>query len=124
MHRRRDYRPSFLREPFPAPGLTSHAYRQGAIPIHNNLTEQQMKRIALGRKNYLFVGNERGGRSAAILASITSTCRRHDIDTQLYLTQLLANLPSTPMSQLDQWLPDVWKLRQNPGIGADAHARA
>jgi transposase len=86
----------------------------GAIPIHNNLTEQQMKRIALGRKNYLFVGNERGGHTAAILSSFTSTCKRHDIDPQRYLTQLLTNLPATPISQLDQWLPDVWKQRQNP----------
>jgi transposase len=96
----------------------------GAIPIHNNLAEQQMKRIALGRKNYLFVGNQRGGRTAAILCSITSTCRRHDIDPQLYLTQLLTNLPATPTSQLGQWLPDVWKERSvSSGIGvADAHA--
>jgi transposase len=86
----------------------------GAIPIHNNLTEQQMKRIALGRKNYLFVGNERGGHTAAILSSFTSTCKRHDIDPQRYLTQLLTNLPATPTSQLDQWLPDMWKRRQNP----------
>ena len=96
----------------------------GAIPLHNNLAEQQMKRIALGRKNYLFVCNERGGRTAAILSSITSTCRRHDIDPQLYLTQLLANLPAVPMSQLEQWLPDVWKRRQNSGVGIDAHAKA
>jgi len=96
----------------------------GAIPLHNNLAEQQMKRIALGRKNYLFVGNERGGRTAAILSSITSTCRRHDIDPQLYLTQLLANLPAVPMSQLEQWLPDVWKQRQRPDVGIDAHAQA
>jgi hypothetical protein len=96
----------------------------GAIPIHNNLAEQQMKRIALGRKNYLFVGNERGGRTAAILSSITSTCRRHDIDPQRYLTQLLTNLPATPMSQLQQWLPDVWKRRQGSGVGADAHTKA
>jgi transposase len=95
----------------------------GAIPIHNNLAEQQMKRIAIGRKNYLFVGNERGGRTAAILSSITSTCRRHDIDPQVYLTQLLVNLPSTPMSQLDQWLPDVWKRRQDAELIADAHAK-
>ena len=95
----------------------------GAIPIHNNLAEQQMKRIALGRKNYLFVGNERGGRTAAILSSITSTCRRHEIDPQLYFTQLLANLPSTPMSQLEQWLPDVWKRRQGSGVSIDAHAK-
>ena len=94
----------------------------GAIPIHNNLAEQQMKRIALGRKNYLFVGNQRGGATAAILSSITSTCRRHDIDPQLYLTQLLANLPATPMSQLEQWLPDAWKHRQNPAVVAAAHS--
>jgi hypothetical protein len=77
-------------------------------------TEQQMKRIALGRKNYLFVGNERGGQTAAILSSFTSSCKRHDIDPQRYLTQLLTNLPATPTSQLDQWLPDMWKRRQNP----------
>jgi hypothetical protein len=38
-----------------------------------------------------------------------STCRRHRIDPQIYITQLLANLPATPMSQLDTWLPDQWK---------------
>ena len=89
----------------------------GAIPLHNNLAEQQMKRIALGRKNYLFVGNQRGGRTAAILSSLTSTWRRHDIDPQLYLTQLLTDLPHTPLSQLDQWLPDVWR-RNRPAVAA------
>jgi hypothetical protein len=63
------------------------------------------------------VGNERGGRTAAILCSINSTYRRHDIDPQLYLTQLLINLPSTPMSRLEQWLPDVWNRRQAHGVG-------
>ncbi len=94
----------------------------GAVPIHNNLAEQEMKRIALGRKNYLFVGNERGGQTAAVLSSLTSTCRRHGIDPQVYLTQLLANLPSTPMSQLDRWLPDAWKRRQDAAVVADGHA--
>ena len=70
-----------------------------------------MKRVVLNRKNSLFVGNERGGRTAAILASLTSTCRRHDIDPQLYFTQLLMNLPQTRMSQLSEWLPDQWKVR-------------
>jgi transposase len=80
-----------------------------AIAIHNNIAEQEMKRIALNRKNSLFVGNERGGQTAAILSSLTSTCRRHGIDPQHYLTQLLTNLPTTPLSQLDRWLPDQWK---------------
>lgn len=84
----------------------------GAVALDNNVAEREMKRQALNRKASLFVGNERGGRTAAILSSITSTCRRHDIDPQLYLTQLLANLPSTPTSRIDEWLPDQWKLRQ------------
>jgi len=83
-----------------------------AVPIHNNLAEQQMKRIALLRKNALFAGSPRGGETAAILSSLTSTCRRHGIDPQRYLTQLLANLPDTPVSRLDDWLPDQWQKRQ------------
>jgi hypothetical protein len=48
----------------------------GAVPIDNNVSEREMKRVVLNRKNSLFVGNPRGGRTAAILASLTSTCRR------------------------------------------------
>ena len=67
----------------------------GAVSIDNNISEREMKRVVLHRKNSLFVGSARGGRTAAILASLTSTCRRHDVDPQLYLTQLLTNLPTT-----------------------------
>jgi len=86
----------------------------GGVPIDNNASERQMKRIVLNRKNSLFVGHERGGQTAAVLSSLTSTCRRHDIDPQRYLTQLLTNLPDTPVSQLDRWLPDEWKRRDSP----------
>ena len=81
----------------------------GAVPIDNNVSEREMKRVVLNRKNSLFVGNPRGGRTAAILASLTSSCRRHDMDPQLYFMQLLVNLPSWPASDLDAWLPDNWK---------------
>lgn len=84
----------------------------GAVPINNNVSEREMKRVVLNRKNSLFVGNPRGGRTAAILASLTSTCRRHDIDPQLYLTQLLVNLPASSGSDLAAWLPDRWKIEQ------------
>lgn len=85
----------------------------GTVPIDNNASEREMKRVILNRKNSLFVGNPRGGRTAAILASITSTCRRHEIDPQLYFTQLLTNLPTTPIDY-PNWLPDNWKRRQGP----------
>ena len=61
------------------------------------VSEREMKRIVLDRKNSLFVGNARGGRTAAILASLTSTCRRHDVDPQLYLT--VADQPANATQQ-------------------------
>ena len=96
----------------------------GAVPIDNNVSEREMKRVVLNRKNSLFVGNPRAGRTAAILASLTSTCRRHDIDPQLYLTQLLTNLPSAPDSDLPAWLPDQWKLRQKARLATLQSAAA
>jgi transposase len=84
----------------------------GAVPIDNNVSEREMKRVILNRKNSLFVGNARGGRTAAILASLTSTCRRHDVDPQLYLTQLLITLPVMRIGDLPDWLPDRWKASQ------------
>ena len=93
--------------------------QDGSIPIHNNLAEQQMKRMALARKNFLMVGNERGGQTAAILSSFTSTCQRHQINPELYLTQLLVNLPDTSTAQLDAWLPDRWKARQQAQAGKE-----
>ena len=91
--------------------LTTFA-SDGAVSLDNNMAEREMKRQALNRKASLFVGNERGGRTAAILSSITSTCRRHEIDPQRYITQLLVNLPTVLPSELDTWLPDRWKRTQ------------
>ena len=90
----------------------------GAVEIDNNISEREMKRIVLNRKNSLFVGNPRGGRTAAILASLTSTCRRHDLDPQLYITQLLVNLPALRISDLPAWLPDRWKVTQKARLAA------
>ncbi len=90
----------------------------GAVEIDNNISEREMKRIVLNRKNSLFVGNPRGGRTAAILASLTSTCRRHDVDPQLYITQLLVNLPALRISDLPAWLPDRWKVAQKARLAA------
>jgi transposase len=94
----------------------------GAVDIDNNLSEQEMKRQAINRKNSLFVGNERGGTTAAILSSMTSTCRRHGVDPQFYFTQLLTNLPKTPVSKVDDWLPDAFKRRELDPAAAYAEA--
>ncbi len=84
----------------------------GAVAIDNNISEREMKRVVLNRKNSLFVGNARGGRTAAILASLTSTCRRHEIDPQIYFTRLLNNLPLVAERDLAAGCPtDVNSIR-------------
>jgi len=75
----------------------------------DRLAEQQMKRIALLRKNVLFVATPRGGETAAILSSLTSSCRRHELNPPAYLTQLLAHLPDTPISRIDESPPNERK---------------
>jgi len=79
------------------------------IPIDNNLAEQGIRPIALGRKNWLFVGNEHGGHTAAILMSFCATCRHLKIDTWAYLEYVLQNINDYTLSQLNELLPDNWK---------------
>jgi transposase len=80
----------------------------GFLAIDNNAAERALKRVAIGRKNWLFAGNDKAGQTAATLYSLIATAERHGVDPQRYLTSVLANLPSTPAGVLDQFLPDAW----------------
>jgi transposase len=82
---------------------------EGYLNIDNNAAERALKRVAIGRKNWLFAGNDTAGGTAARLYSLVASAERHGLDPQRYLTSVLARLPITPESQLDQLLPDVWK---------------
>ena len=79
---------------------------QGA---HNNASEREMKRIAIGRKNWLTVGSPRGGQTAAVLFSFTSTCQRLGVEPWAYLQDVLTRLPMTPAVELAALLPDHWQ---------------
>jgi hypothetical protein len=67
-----------------------------------------MKRIAIGRKNWLSVGSPRGGQTAALLFSFTSTCQRLNVEPWRYLRDVLERLPSYPPDRLAALLPDEW----------------
>lgn len=85
------------------------AYTQdGRIPIDNNRVEQLMKQVALGRKAWLFVGNVSAGEQSAMMMSLVSSARRHDLDVWAYLKDVLDQLlgGSTNYQSL---LPDVWR---------------
>jgi transposase len=77
----------------------------GFLQIDNNASERALRAIAVGRKNYIFVGSDAGGRSAAILYSVVGTCRRIGLDPLSYLRDVLQRLPSLPACRLDDLLP-------------------
>jgi transposase len=65
----------------------------GLLAIDNNVAEREMKRIAIGRKNWLTVGSPRGGQTAAVLFSFTSTCQRLGVEPWRYLREVLGACP-------------------------------
>ena len=75
----------------------------------NNASENANRRVALDRKNWLFCGSDNGGNTAAVLFSFIATCQRHEVNPYAYLRDVLTRLAATPLSQLDQLLPDRWK---------------
>lgn len=81
----------------------------GVLDIDNNACERAMRPVALGRKNFLFVGSDRGGRAAAIAYSLIQTCKLHAIDPYAYLTDILRHLPAHPINRLEELLPFRWK---------------
>jgi transposase len=87
--------------------LTRYAH-SGFLAIDNNVSEQQMKTIATGRKNWLFTGSEKGGRTAAVLFSLVSSCQRHGHDPFAYLRDVLTRLLDQPKERLADLLPDRW----------------
>ncbi|HZZ70984.1 MAG TPA: transposase [Pirellulales bacterium] len=82
---------------------------RGFLNIDNNPAERAMKRVAIGRKNWLFAGNDTAAANHARLWSLIASAERHGLDPQRYLTSVLAKIGQTPAAQLDQFLPDVWK---------------
>jgi transposase len=86
--------------------------QDGFLDIDNNVAERTLRHIAIGRKNWLFAGSNQGGRTAAILFSVTSTCHRHHVDAFAYMHDLLQRLahdPEPAPEVLRAWLPDRWR---------------
>jgi hypothetical protein len=80
----------------------------GAIPIDNNETESELRRLTIGRKNWLFVGSHRGGEVAATMYSLVSSAARHHLDVWAYVNDCLRKL-SGGSTDHHSLLPDVWR---------------
>lgn len=81
----------------------------GALNINNNAAERALRRGAIGRKNWMTLGTDEGGRWAAIFFSIVATCERHGIDSFAYLRDVLKRIRTHPLDRLSELLPPVWK---------------
>ena len=82
--------------------------------LHNNPSERALRAAALGRKNFLFVGNDTAGENLAGLYSLISTCEANGINPVEYLADVLMRVQTHPASRIDDLLPRNWKPPQRP----------
>jgi transposase len=77
----------------------------GSLEIDNNLIENLIRPVAIGRKNYLFAGSHEGGKRAAMIYSFMATCKLNGIDPFAWLRDTLTRLPDHPVKRLEELLP-------------------
>jgi transposase len=80
----------------------------GRVPLDNNASERALRPIALGRKNYLFVGDFDAGVSIAGLYTLIATCEARGVNPLAYLTDVIARVQDHPADRLDELLPGAW----------------
>ena len=81
----------------------------GIYRIDNNLIENTIRPLALGRKNYLFAGNHNAAQNAAMIYSFFATCKMNEINPYLWLHDVFKRLPEHKANKLHQLLPQNWK---------------
>ena len=77
----------------------------GFLELDNNSAERSVRCVALGRKNYLFMGSEGGGKSAAIIYTLIETAKLNGVDPQAWLTDVLARISDHKITRVDELLP-------------------
>ena len=84
----------------------------GVLEADNNTAERGLKPVAIGRKNYLFVGSEGGGKSAAIANTLIETAKLNSVDPQAWLTDVLDRMADHKINRIDELLPWNWAEEQ------------
>jgi transposase len=90
----------------------------GFLELDNGASERAFKPVALGRKNWLFAGSDKGGQTAAILMSLCTTCKELEIDPQAYLRDVLDRISTHPARLIEELLPDRWQELRVAGAAA------
>ncbi|WAM28552.1 IS66 family transposase [Myxococcus sp. NMCA1] len=82
------------------------------LPLDNNRAEAALRKAALGRKNFLFVGHEAAGENLAGLYALVATCEANQVNPEAYLADVLLRVQTHPNSRIDELLPHEWKRRR------------
>lgn len=92
--------------------------KEGRIEIDNNLVENAIRPTAVGKKNWLFIGNKDTGERTAIIYSILESCRRRAIDPHAYLRDVLTKIPDAKTSDLKDLTPAGWAAKEQGSVAA------
>jgi len=92
--------------------LLSRYPEHGRAEIDNNLAENAIRPVALGRKNWMHIGSEQAGPKVAAIVSIFGTCKRLQIDVRTYLLDVLVKLPTWPINRVAELTPMAWKAQR------------
>ena len=84
----------------------------GQVEIDNNLVENAIRPTAVGKKNWLFIGQAEAGQRSAILFTIIEACRHRSIDPWEYLQEVLTRLPTMTNQQIEGVTPEAWAKRK------------
>ena len=90
-------------------GALTRFVDDGQLPIDNNWAENQIRPIAIGRKNWLFAGSLRAGQRAAAVMSLIQSARLNGHDPYAYLKDVLQRLPTHKNHQIAELLPHRWQ---------------
>lgn len=85
----------------------------GQLEADNNICERSIRPIALGRKNYLFMGSEGGGQAAAIAYTLVETAKMNNVDPEVWLTWVLERLPDHKINRIDELMPWNYLVKTN-----------
>lgn len=83
----------------------------GRLEIDNNLVENAIRPVALGRKNYLFAGSHEGAKRAALVYSLVATAKLHEVEPFEYLRDIISRISDYPYQQIGDLLPANWKIK-------------
>ena len=103
------------------PGLTRYL-DDGQVPIDNNAAENAVRPLAVGRKNWLFVGSQPAGERAAVVLSLIESAKLNGHDPWAYLKDVFERLPTLKQRDLAQLLPHNWRAPADAAAPASAPA--